>query len=314
MQLDRRQLRHPDQRRQVLADAEVDLAGVRPADRDPGRLHPVGPVLGAALLEEGGVAVVDALGEAAQGQRPPGQVGDDRRRDLGVVVDHLALGEAGLRVEDLVEVGELQLTAVDLDGAVGRQLGARLRSATSTSPPACASEARGLRLRVRRLGVRFVLALGATSARFGFSCARSEPRTAAMLSSSAAIRSGALVASGSSRGRGDDLLALGLPLDQRQQLLAVLVAVAGRGRTRPRASRSASRPSRPPCAATFGLRLRQHVLELGRRRRPRRRSASWSSSGRRREARIAARCSRLRRTKRAIAALPEDSIASASSE
>ena len=72
-------------------------------------------MLGAALLEEGGIGVVDALGEAAQGQRPPLQVGDDRRRDLGVVVDDLALGEARLRVEDLVEVGELQLTPVDLD-------------------------------------------------------------------------------------------------------------------------------------------------------------------------------------------------------
>ena len=41
----------------------------------------------------------------------PGEVGDHRRRDLGVVVDHLALGEAGLRVEHLVEVGELQLGA-----------------------------------------------------------------------------------------------------------------------------------------------------------------------------------------------------------
>ena len=55
------------------------------------------------------------LREAAQGHRPPGQVGHHRRRDLGVVVDDLALCEAGLRVEDLVEVGEFELTPVDLD-------------------------------------------------------------------------------------------------------------------------------------------------------------------------------------------------------
>ena len=97
-----------------VADAEVDLAGVRPG-LDVGRLHPFRPVLGAALLEEGGVEVVDPFREAAQGHRAAAQVGDHRRRHLGVVVDHLALGEAGLRVEHLVEVGELQLTPVDLD-------------------------------------------------------------------------------------------------------------------------------------------------------------------------------------------------------
>ena len=37
------------------------------------------------------------------------------RRDARVVVDHLALGEAGLGIEDLVEVGERQRPPVDLD-------------------------------------------------------------------------------------------------------------------------------------------------------------------------------------------------------
>ncbi len=114
VELDRRQLRHPDQRRPAVADAEVDLARMR-AGFDARGLHPFRPVLGAALLEEGRVEVIDPFGEAAQRDRATFEVGDDRRGDLGVVVDHLALGEAGLRVEDLVEVGELQLTAVDLD-------------------------------------------------------------------------------------------------------------------------------------------------------------------------------------------------------
>ena len=100
-------------------------------------LHPFRPVLGAALLEEGRVEVLDAFGEAAQGHRPAAQVGDHRRRHLGVVVDHLALGEAGLRVEDLVEVGELQLTPLDLDLAVrGHRLlgGLRLGLGFCASP------------------------------------------------------------------------------------------------------------------------------------------------------------------------------------
>ena len=43
-----------------------------------------------------------------------GQVGQQHRCDPGVVVDHLALGEAGLGIEDLVEVGELDLAPADL--------------------------------------------------------------------------------------------------------------------------------------------------------------------------------------------------------
>ena len=41
-------------------------------------------------------------------------------RDRAVVVDHLALGEPHLGVEHLVEVGDGQLAAVDLDGGAGR--------------------------------------------------------------------------------------------------------------------------------------------------------------------------------------------------
>ena len=105
------------------------------------------------------------------------QMGDDRRRHLGVVVDHLPLGEAGLRVEDLVEVGELQLTPVDLDLAV---------EATGYFE----DFARALEL---RLGGRFLAFSGAGLC--AFFAAALVPLTAAMLSSSAAIRSGALVAS-----------------------------------------------------------------------------------------------------------------------
>ena len=200
------------------------------------RLHPLRPVLGAALLEEGGVEVVDALGEAAQGHGAAAQVGDDRRRDLGVVVDHLALGEAGLRVEDLVEVGELQLAPVDLD------LRGQCRHWATSSD--LASERFFERRLFRRVGLLRLAFAFAGFARLRASCA--SPLTAAMLSSSAAIRSGALVGFGARRLGGDDLLALGLALDQRQQLLAVLVAVRRSGRSRRSASRSASPPSRPP--------------------------------------------------------------------
>jgi hypothetical protein len=107
-------LRHPDQRRAVLAEAEVDLTGAT-VDVDRRRLHPVRAVLGAVLLEERGVRFADAFGEAAQGQGAGLQVRNDQIRDPGVVVDHLRLGGLRLRVEDLVQVRQLQPAVADRD-------------------------------------------------------------------------------------------------------------------------------------------------------------------------------------------------------
>jgi hypothetical protein len=70
-------------------------------------------VLGAVLLIE--VEALDAVGIALQGERPGLQVGNEKVRDPGVVVDDLGLGRARLRVEDLVEVGQLQLAPADRD-------------------------------------------------------------------------------------------------------------------------------------------------------------------------------------------------------
>ncbi len=101
------------------------------------RLHPLGPVLGAALLEE--VEALDAVGVALERGRAALQVRDHGVGDPGVVVDHLALGEPGLRVEDLVEVGQLQLAPAD-----------RYDFATSSQPWPLPSLGLGLALRARR--------------------------------------------------------------------------------------------------------------------------------------------------------------------
>jgi hypothetical protein len=114
MELEGGELCHPGQRRPVLAQAEVDLARA-PVDVDRRRLHPFGAVLGAVLLEEGGLGVPDALGETPEGERAPLQVREHHVRDAGVVVDHLRLGGLRLRVEDLVEVGQLQPAVADRD-------------------------------------------------------------------------------------------------------------------------------------------------------------------------------------------------------
>src|SRR6185503_1625712 len=97
--------------RQVVADGERDPAATA-ADVDRDRPHPLRPVAGAVLLEE--VLALDAVREADHGQRPVAEVGDERRADPRVVVDDFTLGEAGLRIEDLVEVRDRQPPAVDL--------------------------------------------------------------------------------------------------------------------------------------------------------------------------------------------------------
>src|SRR5262249_42783236 len=78
-----------------------------------GRLQPRRPVLGTVLLVEH--LAVNALGVPLERERPVAQVRQQRRRDTGVVVDHLALGEAGLRPVELVEVGEPERALADAD-------------------------------------------------------------------------------------------------------------------------------------------------------------------------------------------------------
>ena len=56
-----------------------------------------------------------AVGRAHERGRPPGEVGEHHRRDPAVVVDHVGFAEARGGVEQLVEVRERELTAVDLD-------------------------------------------------------------------------------------------------------------------------------------------------------------------------------------------------------
>jgi hypothetical protein len=111
VQLEVGEVREPDQAREVADRAEADLpAALARQDR---RLDPVGPVRGAFLLEE--MLALDAVGIAFQRQRAAREVGGEDRRDPGVVVDHLPLAEADLRIEDLVEVRQFQLPPLDLD-------------------------------------------------------------------------------------------------------------------------------------------------------------------------------------------------------
>src|SRR5690606_29344901 len=71
---------------------------------------PVGGVRGGVLLVE--ALPAGAVRVARDGERPVPQVREHHRRDPGVVVDDLRLGEAGVGVEDLVQVAQGEVTAV----------------------------------------------------------------------------------------------------------------------------------------------------------------------------------------------------------
>src|SRR5205085_1458792 len=54
-------------------------------------------------------------GRSKERERAIAQVGQERRRDAQVEVDHLRLAEPRLRIEDLVEIAEREALAVDGD-------------------------------------------------------------------------------------------------------------------------------------------------------------------------------------------------------
>src|SRR5262249_4116932 len=87
---------------------------------DRGRLHPGRPVLGTVLLVE--VRPLDAIRIPLERERPIAQMGQQRRCDAQVVVEHLPLGESRRRIEDLVEVAELDALACDDDLLRGHPL------------------------------------------------------------------------------------------------------------------------------------------------------------------------------------------------
>ena len=112
MQLDRRQVRHPDQRRQIVSQNVIHVAAVAFAPDGRG-LDPVRPMFGGVFFKK--ELTVYTVGIALQGERPSGRCGTSDRRNARVVVDDLSLGEAGRGIENFIQVGQLQLPALNFD-------------------------------------------------------------------------------------------------------------------------------------------------------------------------------------------------------
>lgn len=111
IEIDAAEIDDPEQRRQVVDHREVDdVAGVV---RDPAGADPVRPRRGGALHEEelaGG-----AVGIPLHHHRAIGDVREQQRGHVGVVLDQVAFGDAALGPEQFVEVGEPDIAAIDAE-------------------------------------------------------------------------------------------------------------------------------------------------------------------------------------------------------
>ena len=104
MQFQRSQIRHTDQRGQVLRQNEVDIALI-PMAPDGRSFHPIRPVHGRILLEE--EFGVYSLWITLHGEWASCQMRQQRWRNPHVIIDHLALGESCRWIQYFVQIGEL---------------------------------------------------------------------------------------------------------------------------------------------------------------------------------------------------------------
>ena len=110
VQIDAPEIDDPEQRRQVIDDRKVDdVAGVMvdAAGPDPGRARLRRPLHEEELT--GG-----AVGIAFHHHRAIADVRQEHRRNVGVVLDQITLGDPLLLPEQLVEIGEPNVASGNL--------------------------------------------------------------------------------------------------------------------------------------------------------------------------------------------------------
>src|SRR5579871_6997116 len=93
----------------------MDGSSTVPAPNGCG-LHPIRLVHGGILLEEG--LAIHSVGIALASERPSCQMRQERGSNPGVIIDDIFLRESGRRVQDLLQIRQLQMPALDFDGRV----------------------------------------------------------------------------------------------------------------------------------------------------------------------------------------------------
>src|SRR5438477_11188087 len=112
MQLEIGQVCSPHQCGNVLCQTELNVILASMAV-DRGGLHPVRMMLGAVLLVE--VHAVHTLGVTLKRERTILEMRDQHRSNAYKVVNYLSFREADRRIENFVEIRELERLAFDLD-------------------------------------------------------------------------------------------------------------------------------------------------------------------------------------------------------
>src|SRR4030081_504563 len=108
MQFDRRQVRDPYERREIVREKVVNGSLV-PLAPDGRGLHPVGAMHGSVFFEE--IFLLHASGITLHSQWPSGEMRHQYGRDADVIIDHLSFGESAGGIEDLVKIRETKLAA-----------------------------------------------------------------------------------------------------------------------------------------------------------------------------------------------------------
>ncbi len=112
MQFNRRQIRNPHQRREIVREKIINGSFV-PLAPDGRGLYPVGAMLGGIFFEE--IFLVHAPWITFHGERPSGEMRHQHGCDADVIIHHLPLGERGRGIEDLVKIRETKLAALHFD-------------------------------------------------------------------------------------------------------------------------------------------------------------------------------------------------------
>ncbi len=134
VQVDAAEVHHPQERGEVLDHRELD--DVARGVLDGARLDPRRARVRRALHEE--ERALGAIRITLHHHRAVLDVGQQRRGDMGVILQEVALRHVQARPEDLPEIRQLDLPAVDLDDgivAVARDADRRHRRGGLPSPP-----------------------------------------------------------------------------------------------------------------------------------------------------------------------------------
>ena len=117
MQLNRSQVRDPNQRRQVIAENVIHVTLIALAPDGYG-LHPIRAMFGRILFEKR--RLIDAIGVPLQREWLVFEMGNEDWRNPRVIIDDLAFGKSGGWIEHFIEVGQLELAPINFNDLVGR--------------------------------------------------------------------------------------------------------------------------------------------------------------------------------------------------